>query len=185
MADESDKDQKPDETTDEIVIDDTEDVSPAEASGESAKLKADLEKAKSDYLYLMADFDNFRKNAIKERSELLRFGSERLIREFLNIADNFERALESDSNPEKFREGVFMINQEMKSMLQRFGVTEVPTQGLLFDPSMHEALSSEPTDAVEPNHVARVFKKAYKLHDKLIRPAQVVVAVPPVKNTDA
>lgn len=158
---------------DTIIIEDRS----AEAA-EIEKLKEDLEKAKSDYLYLMADFDNYRKNAIKERSELLRFGSERLIRDLLSVVDNFERALESDSNVEKFREGVMMINHELKAMLQRFGVTEVPAQGLAFDPTAHEALSSEPTNEIPAGHVARVFKKAYKLHDKLIRPAQVVVAMP-------
>jgi molecular chaperone GrpE len=144
----------------------------------------DLEKAKNDYLYLAADFDNYRKNAIKERSDLVKFGNERLIRELLNVVDNFERALESDADPEKFREGIDMINQEMKSLLQRFGVNEVTAHGEAFDPSTHEALSSEPTTEMEPGHVLRVFKKAYKLHDRLVRPAQVVVASKPQETED-
>jgi len=145
----------------------------------SDQLKADLDKAKNDYLYLAADFDNYRKNAIKERSDLVKFGNERLIRELLNVVDNFERALESGADPEKFRQGVEMINSEMKSLLQRFGVSEVAAQGEAFDPATHEALSSEPTSEMEPGHVLRVFKKAYKLHDRLVRPAQVVVASKP------
>ena len=148
-------------------------------------MKAELEKTKNDYLYLAADFDNYRKNAIKERSELVRYGSERLVREILAVMDNFERALESDSDPGKFREGVQMIAQELRSMLQRNGVTEVPAEGLPFDPGMHEALSSEPTNAVKEGHVARVFKKAYKLHDKLVRPAQVTVALKPSGNGES
>jgi molecular chaperone GrpE len=140
------------------------------------QLRADLDKVKKDYLYLAADFDNFRKNAIKERSDLIKFGNERLIRELLNVVDNFERALESGADPQKFREGIELINTEMKSLLQRFGVAEVPAQGEVFDPTAHEALSSEPTSDMLPGRILRVFKKAYKLHDRLIRPAQVVVS---------
>jgi molecular chaperone GrpE len=146
-------------------------------------LKADLEKAKNDYLYLLADFDNFRKNSIKERSDLIKFGTERLVRELLGVVDNFERALESEASSDKFREGISLINQELKSLLNRNGVQELPCDGLRFDPSSHEALSSEPTDRVPEGHVARVFKKAYKLHDKLVRPAQVVVATAPKNDS--
>lgn len=154
----------------------------ATKEAESTDLKAQLEKAKNDYLYLAADFDNYRKNSIKERSELMKFGAERLVRELLGVVDNFERALENDSNQEKFNEGVKMIYQDLKGFLQKIGVTEIPTQGLMFDPTAHEAVTSEPTDAVPVGHVARVFKKAYKLHDRMIRPAQVVVATAPAEN---
>lgn len=153
-----------------------------DTSNREEQLKAELEKAKNDYLYLAADFDNYRKNAIKERSDLVKFGNERLVRELLNVVDNFERALESGASPEKFHEGIEMINTEMKSLLQRFGVSEVPAQGIPFDPTAHEALSSEPTAEMDPGHVLRVFKKAYKLHDRLIRPAQVVVASKPAES---
>lgn len=153
---------------------------------ETTKLKSDLEKAKSEYLYLLADFDNYRKNAIKERSDLTKYGSERFIREFLTVFDNFERALEAEvsaENAQSFRAGVEMIAGELRSLLQRFGVEEVKAEGLMFDPTVHEALSSEPREDVPAGHVARVFKKAYKMHDKLIRPAQVTVSTaPPTVN---
>lgn len=143
------------------------------------KLKSELEKAKSDYLYLLAEFDNYRKNAIKDRSDLLKYGSEKFIREFLGVLDNFERALQTEikeGNWQPFRDGVQMIAGELKSLLQRFNVEEVKSEGEPFDPGKHEALGSEPRDDMPPGHVARVFKKAYKMHDKLIRPAQVTVA---------
>lgn len=144
---------------------------------DDGKLKTELEKSKSEYLYLLAEFDNYRRNAIKERSDLQKFGAEKFIREFLGVLDNFERALESDSKNEgSFREGVQMIATEMKGLLTRFGVEEVKSEGEAFDPTKHEALSSEPRADMPPGHVARVFKKAYKLHDRLIRPAQVTVA---------
>lgn len=127
----------------------------------------------------MAEFDNYRKNAIKERSELSKYGSERFLREFIGLFDNFELALETPTTPENlqsFREGVQMIANEFRSLLQRHGVEEVKSQGEPFDPMKHEALSSEPRADIEPGHVATVFKKGYKLHDKIIRPAQVTVS---------
>jgi molecular chaperone GrpE len=176
MADENENGTTPENQSDPTGPQNDNDV-PSKAD-----VVALLSKAKNDYLYLMADFDNYRKNAIKERSELIKFGSERIIRDLLSIVDNFERAMENDANQEKFLEGIKMIHQEMKSFLQKAGVTELPAEGLAFDPSAHEALSSEPTDSVPAGHVSRVFKKAYKLHDRLIRPAQVVVATAPAEN---
>ena len=150
----------------------------AETATDDSKLKAELEKSKSDYLYLLAEFDNYRRNAIKERSDLMKYGAEKFIRDFLGVLDNFERALESDpKNEASFREGIQMIAGEMKNLLNKFGVEEVKAEGLAFDPNLHEALSSEPRSDMPAGHVARVFKKAYKLHDRLIRPAQVTVAI--------
>lgn len=139
----------------------------------------DCAKYKKDYLYLAAEFENYKKNAIKERSQLLKYGSERLIREVLEVIDNFERALEitpNSENVESFAKGMELIHTELLSSLGKFGVSASNAKGLPFDPNEHEALSSEPTSEVEPGHVFRVFKKAYRLHDRLIRPAQVVVA---------
>lgn len=167
--------------------DDTQpELEAVETDRDAAQIEAELTKAKNDYLYLMAEFDNYRRNAIKERSELTKYGSERFVRDFLNVFDNFERALESEiteDNVQSFREGVRMISGEFKSLLQRFGVEEIKAEGEAFDPAKHEALSSEPREDMPPGSVARVFKKAYKMHDKLIRTAQVIVSTaPPTAN---
>lgn len=140
------------------------------------------EKYKNDFLYLRAEFENFKRNAIKERSEILKYSGEKFIRDFLEVMDNFDRALESnvnDDNLENFKKGIEMISSELKSLLQKHSVSEVPAQGEAFDPLLHEALGSEPTNEVQPGHIARVFKKPYKLHDKLIRVGQVIVAKKP------
>lgn len=150
-----------------------------------AKMQAELDKAKKDYLYLAADFDNYRKNAIKERADLTKFGSERFIREFLTVYDNFERALEAEvtqDNLDKFKEGLKMMAGEFKALLERSGVKEIAAVGEPFDPSKYEALSAEPRTDMPPNHIATVFKKAYTLHDKLIRPGQVTVSTEATKN---
>lgn len=152
---------------------------------EAEELKAQVEKFKNDYLYLRAEFDNFRRNVIKERSELIKYGAERLLVDVLGVLDNFERALEIKATPESlpnFVKGIEMTQTELKNVLQKFGVSEVHSQGQPFDPAIHEALSSEESSSVKPGHITRVFKKPYKLHDKLIRPGQVVVAKEPVSN---
>jgi molecular chaperone GrpE len=145
----------------------------------------ELEKLKNDYLYLGAEFENYKKHAIKERSELIRYGSERFIRDLLEVVDNFERALNVELKPEtaeKFREGVKMTHQELLALLHRHGVAEINPVGQPFDPSAHEALTSEETAEFAPGTIARVFKKAYRLYDKLLRPAQVVVAKAPSES---
>lgn len=151
-------------------------------ASEIQKLQEQAEKFKNDFLYLRAEFENYKRNAIKERSELLKYGGERLVRDLLEVVDNFERALSvqvSSENFNTFKQGVEMTAQELRNLLNRHNVTEVPAHGAPFDPMVHEALSSEASDQVAPGYVLRVFKKPYKLHDKLIRPGQVVVAKKP------
>lgn len=152
---------------------------------ELTEQKALAEKYKNDFLYLRAEFDNYKRHAIKERADITKYGSERLVVELLNVLDNFERALDikiSADNIESFKKGIEMTATDLKSLLTRFGVAELPCQGVAFDPSVHEALSAEETTSVPEGHVSRVFKKPYKLHDKVVRPGQVVVAKAPTVN---
>ncbi len=142
-------------------------------------LQKQVEKFKNDYLYLKAEFENYKRNAIKERADLIKYGSERLLVDLLGVLDNFERALSIEVTPENietYRQGIEMTEKELKQVLSRFGVNEVTSEGLAFDPTAHEAISSEETDDHPPGHVSKVYRKAYKLHDRLLRPAHVVVA---------
>lgn len=153
-----------------------------DTSSEIQKLQDQAEKFKNDYLYLRAEFENYKRNAIKERSDLIKYGGERFIRDLLEVVDNFERALQTNINAENFstfKKGVEMTAQELKTLLQRHSVAEIPAEGAPFDPSVHEALASEASEQVAAGHVLRVFKKPYKLHDKVIRPGQVVIAKKP------
>ncbi len=150
-----------------------------------AELKSEVDKFKSEYLYLRADFDNYKKNAIRERSDTLKYGCERVFTELLEICDNFERALNFEIKPENIQslhQGFKLINDELKTLLNRFGVTELPSQGVKFDPHIHNALGTEPTDKVEPGEIIQVLKKPYKLHDRVIRPGQVIIATEPKKE---
>jgi molecular chaperone GrpE len=142
-------------------------------------------KWKTDFLYLKAEFENYKRNAIKERSDLLKFGAERVSRDILEVVDNFERALQtkiSNETLQNFKVGIEMTAKELKDMLAKHGVSEIPSEGQAFNPAHHEAISSEPTTAVAAGHVVRVFKKPYKLHEKVIRMGQVVVATTPTSN---
>ena len=164
-------------------------ASPTDINEESAPVKTELEQSqeealkwKNDFLYLKAEFENYKRNTLKERSELLKFGAERMVRDVLEVMDNFERALQVKLSPDTlqtFKVGVEMTAKELKEVLAKHGIQEVPSEGQPFNPSHHEAISSEATMAVPNGHVARVFKKPYKLHDKIIRTGQVVVAMAP------
>ncbi len=167
--------------SDENTKDNTEAMAAdaAEKKTELQLAQEDSAKWKNEYLYLRAEFENYKKNAIKERSDLLKFGAERVARDVLEVMDNFERALEIKISPDtlqSFKTGIELIAKELKEALVKHGIQEVPSHALPFNPMHHEAISSEATAMVPIGHVARVFKKPYKLHDKIIRMGQVVVA---------
>lgn len=150
---------------------------PTELNGDSFKAEAD--KYKTEMLYLKAEFDNYKRQSIKERSDLLKYGAERFVKDLLPILDNFERALAMKVTAENFPtfvKGIEMTSTEVKALLTKHSIVEVPAEGQPFDPSIHEALSAEATDKVPPGYVTRVFQKPYKFHDKVIRTGQVVVA---------
>ncbi len=142
-------------------------------------------KWKNEYLYLRAEFENHKKHAIKERADLLKFGAERVARDILEVMDNFERALQVQVTTDTlttFKTGVEMTAKELKEALAKHGISEVPSLGETFNPQFHEAISSEPTVKYPEGAVSQVFKKPYKLHDKIIRMGQVVVATAPKSN---
>ena len=155
-----------------------------EATSAQSELELAIEDAvkwKNDFLYLKAEFENYKRNAIKERSDLLKFGTERIARDLLDVVDNFERALQTQLTAETlqtYKTGIEMTAKDLKDLLSKHGIHEIPSEGQPFNPSFHEALSSEPTALVPAGHVSKVFKKPYKLNDKVIRTGQVIVATP-------
>lgn len=169
-----------------------EQAAEAQAASQNETAKTPIELAqdeaakwKNDFLYLKAEFENYKRNAIKERSDLLKFGAERVARDILDVVDNFERALQTKLSTETlqtFKVGIEMTAKELKDVMAKHGVVEIPSEGQAFNPAHHEAISSEPTVTVPAGHVARVFKKPYKLHDKVIRMGQVVVATQPTNS---
>lgn len=157
----------------------TESNSSATSSDLVKELTTANDKLKQDFLYLKAEFETYKRNAIKERSDLVKYGPERFATEMLGIMDNFERALALQVNADnmgQFVKGMEMTYQEMKNVMGKFNIQELASEGKPFDPNVCEALSAEESSDIPSGHVTRVFKKAYKMHDKLIRPGQVVVA---------
>jgi len=129
-------------------------------------------------LRLAADFDNYKKRAARERQEYVALANERLIGELLPIVDDLERALSAaeEHQEAQLEEGVELVHRSLASLLQRHGVTPIETEGK-FDPHVHEALLSQPSEA-EEGSVIDVVQKGYKLGERVVRPARVVVAAP-------
>ncbi len=148
-------------------------------------LKTELDKWKNDFLYLKAEFENFKKRSIKERSDLIKYGGEYAFIGILAVLDNFDRALKVSSEEGSFKslkDGVELIAKEFRSVLQQYGVTEIPAQGARFDPALHDAVGSANSDTVAEGYVASVVKTPYKFHDKIIRAGQVIVSLGPKKG---
>lgn len=146
---------------------------------EKSKLEAKVAQLEKDQLYLRAEMENIKRNNIKERSQLLKYGAERLAKDLLETLDVFRSALAgdvTDENYKEFIEGVKMTAQSLKSTLEKHGITEVDCVGKAFDPNTQEALSSEVSEDVPEGHVTQVFKPPYRYHDKLLRAGQVIVS---------
>ena len=126
-----------------------------------------------------AEFDNFKKRAQKEKEDVQKFGVERLLKDFLPVLDNLERALDhaEQHDPKQVIEGVKLVQKLFETTLAKHGVTGFSAVGKAFDPSVHEALMQQESDAA-PGTVVSEMAKGYKLHDRLVRPAAVVVAKP-------
>lgn len=138
-----------------------------------------LQALEKDHLYLRAELENIKRQNIKERSHLLKYGAERLARDLLDTIDVFKSALEGEVTADNFKEfvsGVEMTAQSLKNTLEKHGIAEMECVGQPFDPNTQEALSSEPSDEYPEGHVTQVFKAPYKYHDKLLRAGQVVVS---------
>ena len=129
------------------------------------------------YLRLAADFDNYRKRMAREHAELSQRANERLLNELLPVLDDLERALEAAAEHEeaKLEEGVRLVHRSLLGLVERHGLTEIDTEGA-FDPHVHEALLAQPGEGAEEGSVLQVLQKGYRLGDKVIRPARVIVA---------
>ncbi len=151
------------------------------------ELEEKLKKAQNDYLYLKADFENCRRQALKEQRELALYGGRELIRALAEEAlDDLDRSLDGhgpEVSYESFKAGLKLARKNLRQALARFGVRVIDPSGSPFDPESHEAMGREQTSKVPEGHVSAALKKVYKMHDKVIRPALVIVAEKPGKKT--
>ena len=148
------------------------------ATAETAKLRQEAADLRDRLVRTLADFDNYRKRAERERQEQKRFALLEVLREFLTVADNLDLALSAQGPADDLKRGVEMINRQMTELLRRSGAVEVPAVGQPFDPTVHEAVSREESTEVKTPTVTAELRRGYKLHDRLLRPAMVKVAVP-------
>ena len=143
-----------------------------------AALEAERDEHLNDLKRVAAEFENYRKRVARDEESLVARAHERLVKELLPVLDDLERALAAAEEHEeaKLEEGVRLVHRELAAALQREGLAEIDTDGQ-FDPHVHEALLSQPSDA-EEGSVIEVVQKGYTLGDRVVRPARVVVAAP-------
>ena len=141
-------------------------------------LRAENEELIDALQRLKAEFDNYRKRAARDQESLVARAHERLVKELLPVLDDLERALQAAEQHEeaKLEEGVRLVHRSLADALAREGLVEVEVDGK-FDPHVHEGLLTQPSDA-EEGSVIEVLQKGYKLGDRVLRPARVVVAGP-------
>ena len=132
----------------------------------------------------MADMENFKKRAARERQDAIKFANEALLERIIPVLDNFDAALAAanapDTSVQSLQSGVNMIQQQLKSAMSEAGLEEIDATGKPFDPNIHEAISQQESDEVPEGQVVQQVRKGYKLRERLLRPASVIVAKKPV-----
>lgn len=153
---------------------------PAEESPED-RIKALEEAAAADkdkYLRLLAEYDNFRKRSLKEKLDASAEATAKAAVEIISVIDNFERAMAAECTDENYKKGVEMIYGQFTDVIKKLGVEEIDSLGKPFDPNLHNAVSQTEDESFGENTVSQVYQKGYKLGDRVIRTAMVVVANP-------
>ncbi|MDI6687526.1 MAG: nucleotide exchange factor GrpE [Desulfobacterales bacterium] len=150
-----------------------------------SKLKAAKEESIENYdrfLRISAEFENYKKRSAREMGEFRKFANESLIKDMLSVVDNLERAVDSSSTDNKASsalvEGVNMTLKEILKIFEKFNVTPLESLKKPFDPNFHQAVISEESDDYDENTVINEFQKGYMIHERLLRPAMVVVSRP-------
>jgi molecular chaperone GrpE len=152
----------------------------AELQSRAAKADENWERL----LRVTADFENFKKRAARERTEAIQFANTTLLQKLLPVIDNFEMAQTAAQTAQgdklaSLQTGIAMIQQQLKAALAEAGLEEMDASGKPFDPTFHEAVSQQETDQVPEGQVIQQIRKGYKLRDRLLRPAAVIVAKKP------
>jgi molecular chaperone GrpE len=148
----------------------------------AAKLAAELEKYKDAALRARADLDNYRKRVAREKEDAIRYANNSLLESLLPILDNFELGLDAAKNASDAAgiiQGLEMVRKQLEDFLRDHGVEIVNAVGNPFDPNLHEAVAHEPSPDLADGTVVRQLRKGFKLKDRLIRPASVVVSKGP------
>lgn len=169
------------QSTDEAFLDQSVSDVPESRDEEMQRLRRTAAEADKRVLQAQAEAENFRKRMRRDFEDQIKFASTDLIVDLLQARDNLLRAIEASESAGQsagLREGVAMVVKQMDDVLAKYGVVEIPAAGEEFDPNFHEAISQIPSD-VESGKVAHVAVSGFRLHDRVIRPSQVVVSTGP------
>ena len=148
----------------------------AELSERLEQVEAERDEYLADLKRVAAEFENYRKRAVRDQESLVARAHERLVKELLPVLDDLERALEAAAEHEeaKLEEGVRLVHRELRDALAKEGLVEIETNGS-FDPHVHEALLTQPS-AEDEGSIIEVIQKGYRLGDRVVRPARVVIS---------
>ena len=170
------QDENAPENIDDMPVEDTEQL---ESNAGTDGLSSQLQDAEERVLRAQAEIENVRKRGRREYEDLLRYGEMNLLRDILPVLDNIERAIEaseSTTDVETLREGFRMTASQIEKLLESHGCETIKTKNEVFDPTVHEAISQQPGNGADPGTVIGVTSRGYVLHDRVVRPAQVIVA---------
>jgi molecular chaperone GrpE len=140
-------------------------------------LRAENQQLKDRVLRTLADFENFRKRTDREKADFFRYATGALMKDILPVLDNFDRALDHAAEGDEFHKGVLLIYKQLFDLLEKAGLRTIDESNVAFDPNIHEAVVREENESLPSHTVAAVLQKGYFLHDRLLRPALVKVAV--------
>jgi molecular chaperone GrpE len=156
-------------------------IEPGEAEALVFRLREEVAEANDRALRLQADFDNFRKRALKERQEAVQYGAQNLFKDLLSVVDNLDRAIghareSGGGDLGSFLQGVELVRRELLAVFEKHHVFEIDAMGKPFDPALHEAMAQVESETAAPNTVVEVLEKGFQLRDRLVRPSRVIVA---------
>src|SRR5262245_2363173 len=162
---------------------------PEPVAPQAAAAKTEADKAKENWELLLratADFENFKKRVARERQDTLKYANEALLQKLIPVLDNFDMAVTAAANAKEataqsLQTGIGMILSQLRSILSEAGLEEIDATGVPFDPNFHEAVSRQESVEVPEGQVIQQLRKGYKLQDRLLRPASVVVSRKPAR----
>lgn len=179
-------------TLEELVESAEQVVGPEEGDAPSGNLKIaslteELEAQKDKYVRLVAEFDNFRKRTAREYSEMQDIAQGKAFAALFPVVDNFERAFQdapaegdwTPADPVAFAKGLRLIRDQLRKVLSDAGLEEIPCEGVVFDPNLHDALTQMPHESIPADHVAAVHARGWKKGERILRHAQVIVSSGP------
>ena len=149
---------------------------PSAADQTPSALRVENDELRDRYMRTLADYENYRKRADREKQDFFKYAMAGVLKELLPVLDNFDRALEHAEEGDDFHKGVALIYKQLSDTLQKHGVRVIDESGVHFDPNIHEAVVTEENPDVPSHTVTGILQKGYFLHDRLLRPALVKVA---------